>query len=322
MADRNAPLPPIGQALPWLAPMAGYTDLPFRLLCRKFGAACAVTELVSAKGMVYGSPGTKDLLATSPEDTPLVAQLFGSEPAVFERAMDMLLERGFTWFDLNCGCSVPKVTRSGAGSALLRAPETLRRIVKVMVQKAGCGRVGVKLRTGWDAASLPVFEIAKSLEDEGAAWLTLHPRHARQGFSGQAKWEHIATLKNQASVPVIASGDLFTASDAKRCLTETNADGVMFARGALYDPAIFAHFAANDERVASGAQIAQIIERHAALIKEHGNPNRAIVRMRSIVPRYVRDLPGASAFRQEASTCSSWEQLADITGRIAQTEIP
>jgi len=300
--------------------MAGYTDLPFRLLCRELGAACAVTEMVSAKGMVYGSPGSKNLLAACPADNPLVVQLFGCEPAMFERAMDMLLEKGFTWFDLNCGCSVPKVTRQGAGSALLRAPELLRQIARVMVRKAGPGRVGVKLRSGWDAASLPVFEIAKSLEDCGAAWLTLHPRTARQGFSGQARWEHVAALKKLVALPVIASGDLFTASDARRCLAETNASGVMFARGALYDPAIFTHFLEGGGQPSSGARVAQLIERHAALISRYGNPDRAIVRMRSIVPRYVRGLNGARAFRQEVSTCSSWEHLADITGRIGMAE--
>lgn len=313
-------LPPIGQDKPWLAPMAGYTDLPFRMLCREWGAACAVTELVSAKGMVYKSPGTKDLLATCPGDSPLVVQLFGSEPEMFERAMDMLLERGFAWFDLNCGCSVPKVTRSGAGSALLRTPELLRHIAAVMVGKAGPGRVGVKLRLGWDASDIAVFDIAAALEDTGAAWLTLHPRTARQGFSGEAAWEHIAQLKERSTVPVLASGDLFTSRDARRCLAETGADGVMFARGALYDPAVFKHYLDGTQAPPSGAEVARLIERHAALIRQYGRQERALLRMRSIVPRYLRNLLGARFLRQEVALCSSWEHLADITARIAQAQ--
>jgi len=310
-------LPPIGPELPWLAPMAGYTDLPFRMLCREWGAACTVTELVSAKGMVYGSHGTKDLLATCPSDSPLVAQLFGAEPEMFARAMDMLLARGFTWFDLNCGCSVPKVTKSGAGSALLRTPDLLVELAGIMVKMAGPGQVGVKLRTGWDASDLAVFDIAVSLQDIGVAWLTLHPRHARQGFSGQASWEHLAALKRRMSIPVIASGDLFTAADARRCLAETQVDGIMFARGALYDPAIFRHFLDDTTAVSSGPEVARLIERHAELIREYGRPDRALMRMRTIVPRYVRNLLGARSLRLEMSTCASWEHLADITGRIA-----
>ena len=310
-------LPPIGLDLPWLAPMAGYTDLPFRMLCREWGAACAVTELVSAKGMVFGSHGTRDLLSTCPGDSPLVAQLFGSEPEMFARAMDMLLGQGFVWFDLNCGCSVPKVNKSGAGSALMRTPELLLEIAGTMVKMAGPGRVGVKLRTGWDATDLAVFDIAARLQDQGAAWLTLHPRFARQGFSGQADWAHLTALKRRVDIPVIASGDLFTAADARRCLAETGADGVMFARGALYDPAIFRHFLSDTAAESTGREVARLIERHAALIREYGRPDRALMRMRTIVPRYVRNLLGARALRQEMSTCASWEHLADITGRIS-----
>ena len=298
-------LPPIGPRKPWLAPLAGYSDLPFRMLCREYGAACAVTEMVSAKGMVFHSPGTSGLLATCPGDEPLAVQLFGSEPEMIERAMDTLLDMGFAYFDLNCGCSVPKVVKTGSGAALLREPELLRRIVSAMVAKAGPGRVGVKLRTGWNAEDRAVFALAPMLEGEGAAWLTLHPRHARQGYSGTARWESLAELKAGAKVPVIASGDLFTAADARRCLEETGADGVMFARGAMYDPLVFRHFLEGTDKPASGEDVARLIERHAALIREHGAPERAILRMRSIVPRYVRELPGARALRQEMATCAS-----------------
>lgn len=311
-------LPPIGPALPWLAPLAGYSDLPFRMLCREYGAAFAVTEMVSAKGMVYHSPGTAGLLATRPEDSPLAVQLFGSEPEMIARAMDMLLDMGFRHFDLNCGCSVSKVVKTGSGAALLREPGLLARITAVMVSKAGPGRVGVKLRTGWDAQDRTVFALAPMLEDQGAAWLTLHPRHARQGYSGTARWEHVAELKALARVPVIASGDLFTAADARRCLDETGADGVMFARGALYDPLVFRHFLQGSGGAATGADVARLIERHAELIREHGAPERAVLRMRSIVPRYVRELPGARALRQEMATCRSWEHLAELTARVAE----
>jgi tRNA-dihydrouridine synthase B len=246
-----------------------------------------------------------------------VVQLCGAEPDMFAQAMDKLLEAGFSWFDLNCGCSVSKVVKTGAGAALLRTPELLLEIAKVMVAKAGSGRVGVKLRTGWDAGDTPVLNIAKSLEDHGVSWLTLHPRHARQGYSGTANWQFVKALKKSVTVPVMASGDLFCAQDARRCLAETGADGVMFARGAMYDPAIFAHYLNANCHPASGPQIARLIERHAELIRRFGRPERALLRMRSIVPRYIRNLLGARALRMEVASCTSWEHLRDITGRIA-----
>lgn len=312
----NHPL--IGPELPWLAPLAGYSDLPFRLLCREYGAACAVTEMISAKGMVYHSPGTKDLLSTCPEDTPLVVQLFGSEPEMFARAMDTLLQRGFAYFDLNCGCSVPKVAKTGSGSALLGAPENLREIVRTMVGKAGPGRVGVKLRMGLGDGDYRVHELAPMLEDEGAAWLALHPRHARQGYSGTARWQEIAALARRSKLPVLASGDLFTAADARRCLAETGAAGVMFARGAMHDPTIFKRYLKDDAEAPSGEDVARLIERHAALIREHGRQERALLRMRSIVPRYVKGLAGARQLRVEMASCTSWEHLADLTARVAR----
>ena len=145
---------PFGPDKPWLAPLAGYSDLPFRLLCREYGAAVCVTEMVSAKGLVYQSPGTNDLLASLPEDQPLVVQLFGAEADFLRRAVALLREAGYGWFDLNMGCSVPKVLRQGAGAAMLGDVENSLVVAKAMLEEAGTGRVGFKLRLGLDAARL------------------------------------------------------------------------------------------------------------------------------------------------------------------------
>ncbi len=317
--------PPLGPGTPWLAPLAGYSDLPFRLLCRENGAAAACTEMVSAKGLVYGSPGTEPLLDTCPADAPLVVQLFGSDPAFVERAMGMLLERGQRWFDLNAGCSVRKVVRTGAGAALLREPELLARVAGTMVRMAGPGACGVKLRLGWrDRDAGAYLDAARRLEDAGVAWLTLHPRTAGQGFAGQADRAALARLKAAVSVPVLASGDLLTARDAVDCLEETGVDGVMFARGAMHDPAVFRRF----ERLRRGlddpgpdrGETARLIRRHAALTREHaprhGQERRALLRMRSAVPRYVRGLPGASEVRLRLTRCRSWEELDAIVEEL------
>ena len=225
---------------PWLAPLAGYTDLPFRLLCREYGAAVCCTEMVSAKGLVYHSPGTRDLLLTLPEDQPAVVQLFGCEPDILRQAMEPLLERGFRWFDLNMGCSVPKVTRTGCGAAMLKDIPNALTVARAMIDMAGAGRVGFKIRLGWDAQQEVWLQLAQGLQDAGAGWVTLHPRYAKQGFGGEARWSALRTLAEKMDIPVIASGDLFTAEDGIRCLRETGVSTVMYARGAMQWPGIFA----------------------------------------------------------------------------------
>ncbi len=160
-----------GPDRPWLAPLAGYSDLPFRLLCREYGAAVCVTEMVSAKGLVYHSPGTGELLASLPEDQPLVVQLFGAEADFLRRAVAMLREAGYGWFDLNMGCSVPKVLRQGAGAAMLGDMKNSLAVARAMLEEAGPGRVGFKLRLGLDDARPVLPDLALRLEDLGAGWL-------------------------------------------------------------------------------------------------------------------------------------------------------
>ncbi len=302
---------PFGPGHPWLAPLAGFSDLAFRLLCREHGAACACTEMVSAKGLVYGSPGTEPLLATTPDDSPLVVQLFGSETSFLEEAMRMLLDRGFTWFDLNAGCPVKKVVKTGSGAALLLAPDTLVRLAEAMARLAGEGRGGGKTRLSWHAGPATVLDLAPRLESAGVGWLTLHPRTAAQGFSGRADRSGLARLKAATRLPVLASGDLFTAEDAAACLAETGVDGVMFARGALTDPSAFGRLA---DLVAGRPprprpDLAGLVRRHAALAREHLPGREALLKMRTIVPRYVKGHPGARTLRKELASCMTWEHL-------------
>lgn len=306
--------PLIAADSPWLAPLAGYSDLPFRLLCREYGCKVACTEMVSAKGLVYGGPGTGNLLDTVPEDSPLVVQLFGNEPEFFEKAMDILLERGFKYFDLNAGCPVKKVTKTGAGSGLHKDLDRLESIIRVMHDKAP-GNSGVKFRLGWDGEEENYLEVGKRVEQAGAAWVSFHPRYARQGYAGTANWDALAQLKQAVTVPVIASGDLFTAADAQRCIAETGVDGVMFARGALYAPYVFDEYSTllRGETPApqTGEMLAAMISRHAKLIQEHFPGKKALVKMRTIVPRYVRNMPGARILRSQVVACDSWEALSD-----------
>ncbi|MDO5483648.1 MAG: tRNA-dihydrouridine synthase family protein [Desulfovibrionaceae bacterium] len=309
---------PFGRDKPWLAPLAGYSDLPFRLLCREYGAAVCVTEMVSAKGLVYGSPGTADLLDSLPEDQPLVVQLFGAEAEFLRRAVALLREAGYGWFDLNMGCSVPKVRRQGAGAAMLADVDNILNVARAMLAEAGPGRVGFKLRLGLDE-NQPVrgglAELALALEDLGAGWITLHPRTARQGFGGQAQWQAIAELAPRLRVPLLASGDLFSAQDGLRCLDETGATGLMYARGAMQDPAVFAaHLALCRGEMPPPpchAALKHMILRHMELARRHCPGKAALWKMRSVVPRYVRALPGVKGLRQRLCRCTDWQELTE-----------
>ncbi|MBT8764411.1 tRNA-dihydrouridine synthase family protein [Desulfohalobiaceae bacterium Ax17] len=311
---------PIRPSTPWLAPLAGFSDLPFRLLCREFGCQVACTEMVSAKGLLYRSQGTIEILRTCPQDNPLVVQLYGSEPDTLARATENLLEQGFKYFDLNCGCSVKKVVKTGSGAALLKAPDLLVSIVKEMVKLAAPGCVGVKLRLGWSKNEPVYIDLARRLEAIGVGWITLHPRFAKQGFSGQADWLALKKLKASVKIPIIGSGDLFTAHDGLDCLELTRIDGIMFARGALYDPSIFLRYTCLIEKQKAppkdGHFLAAMILKMARLYQKIDSSPRALLKMRTLVPKMIRDLPGARFLRNELTHCSSWSHLEEILNRL------
>ncbi|MCL2122528.1 MAG: tRNA-dihydrouridine synthase family protein [Desulfovibrionaceae bacterium] len=314
---KTAPLPFTPHA-PWLAPLAGYSDLVFRLLCRENGAAVCCTEMISAKGLIHKSQGTAELLRTHPLDAPLVLQLFGNEPDSVARAMEILLSMGFTYFDLNMGCAVPKVTRGGSGAALLRDIPKALAVAKAMFALAKPGHVGCKLRLGWENRDETWRVLAPALADAGAGWLALHPRSARQGFTGSADWNVFAELAAVLSIPVIASGDLMNAEDGVRCLAAGGPSCVMYARGALRDPAIFnAHkalLAGCAPIVPRLRELRRRIERHAELARTccRRGERGALLQMRSLVPRYVHHLPGVRLLRQALSRCKNWKQFEDI----------
>jgi tRNA-dihydrouridine synthase B len=332
---KGATGPPIGPDAPWLAPLAGFSDLPFRLLCRENGAAVACTEMVSAKGLLCNfkkgagrartQPGAEphgasaELLRTVPEDAPLVVQLFGAEPDCVAAAAREAMGRGFVFFDVNMGCSVPKVMKTGAGAALLHDPDKAAAVGRALFRAAGEGRAGCKLRLGPDARSSVYADLARRLEDEGAAWLTLHPRHARQGFAGSADLAALEKTARSISIPVLASGDLFSAEEAVKRL-ETGVRGVMFARGALADPGIFRRYrdllAGRVPEGCTSAAGVTFLLRHAGLARalsteragKSGIPS-SLLKMRGIAPRYLRAFPGVGRFRAALAQCAGWDEL-------------
>jgi tRNA-dihydrouridine synthase B len=332
-----------------LAPLAGFSDLPFRLICRELGAAVACTEMVSAKGLIYGlrsrqeGGATEDLLLTTPDDAPLVVQLFGDDPDFLGQAVEVLRARGYRYFDLNMGCAVPKVCKSGAGAALLRDPERALAAAGAMLRAAEPGCAGCKLRLGWDATSPVYLELGKALEDAGAAWLSLHPRYARQGFSGQADAAGLTALARRVSIPVIASGDLFSAEDGLARL-ESGARGVMFARGALSNPAIFRRYGAlrRGEEAPEHLEpdeLLRLITRHAELARRYSpaprprrgraarrseaeNRDTALSRMRIIAPRYIKNQTGAKHLRLALGRCHDWAEFEAILAEFFSVIAP
>lgn len=222
----------------FLAPMAGYTDLPFRLLCRKFGSALAYTEMVSAAGLAREHKKTMGLLKSNSEDKPLAVQLFGNNPDMLAKAAKIAVNYGAEIIDLNCGCAVKKVVKQGSGSALLQNPDKIIQIVAVIVDNVSVS-VTVKLRSGWDRHSEDLIELAQRLQSKGVKAISLHPRTAQQAFRGNADWSLIKKLKTHLQIPVIGSGDIKTAQDAIDMLNQTGCDAVMIARGALSQPWIF-----------------------------------------------------------------------------------
>ncbi|MDR2054726.1 MAG: tRNA-dihydrouridine synthase family protein [Desulfovibrio sp.] len=325
------PALPIGRHHPWLAPLAGFSDLPFRLLCREYGAAVCVTEMVSAKGLVHASPGTAGLLATAPGDQPLVVQLFGAEAPVLAKAVNMLQDRGFVWFDLNMGCSVRKVLRQGAGAAMLDNIPNALKTARAMIGTAGSGMVGFKLRLCPDEARAPfsrLKDFALRLQDMGAGRLALHPRTAGQGFGGRADRDALKALAECLTIPLMASGDLMSAQDGIRCLDETGADGLMYARGALRNPAVFAahlRLCRKEELTPQNVDFLRaVISRHIALARDLTQGNAYLWKMRAILPRYVRGLPGARALRNRLCQSDDWhdiEKALDFFWRTAENAI-
>lgn len=334
---------PIQPQTPWLAPLAGWSDLPFRLLCREQGASVACTEMVSAKGLVYGGKNTHDLLQTNEADSPLVVQIFGAEADFMQKGVQLLKEQGFCFYDVNVGCSVNKVVKTGAGAAMLKDLPNFYKVAKTVideVHKDSGHKIGFKIRLGYYLGEDVYEELALRLQDFGVDWITLHPRYAKQGFSGEPNYEALTRLKSVLEIPVIASGDLFTARDGVRVLLETGVDAVMYARGAMSNPRIFAEHKAlwqyangllhkEQGKEQAGAVLPdyeelfpkspeQIKNDVYALIMAHLNyaktysPARAVLQMRTIVPRYVRHLEHAKLVRQALIQCRSFADLEKV----------
>ncbi len=301
-----------------LAPMAGVTDLPFRLLCKEQGAGLLCTEMISAKAILYKNKNTKSLMKILPQERPVSLQLFGSEPEVMGLIAAQIEEEPFDILDINMGCPVPKVVNNGEGSALMKDPGRVRAIVTAVV-RAVKKPVTVKIRKGFDKSSENAVEIAKIIEDCGAAAVAVHGRTREQYYAGEADWEIIRKVKEAVRIPVIGNGDVDSPQKAAALVEQTGCDGIMIGRAARGNPWIFHRINTYLEKgelakEPDRREIAEMMLRHARLQVELKGEYTGIREMRKHIAWYTAGLPHSAKLRgmvNEISTLDDLERMIE-----------
>ncbi len=303
-----------------LAPMAGVTDLPFRLLCMEQGAGLLCMEMISAKALQYKNRNTKALLAIHPKEYPVSLQLFGSDPYIISEMAKEIEELPFQILDINMGCPVPKVVKNGEGSALMKEPKLVYEIVN-RTAKAIRKPVTVKIRKGFDDGHVNAAEIAKIIEEAGGAAVAVHGRTREQYYSGRADWEIIRQVKEAVSIPVIGNGDVVSGETAQAMMRQTGCDGVMIGRGAQGNPWIFRELAEYERTGKTAArpskeELRAAMLRHARLQIEFKGDYLGIREMRKHVSWYTKGMEGSAKLRDAINRVESYEELNELLGGI------
>ena len=296
-----------------LAPMAGVTDLPFRLLCREQGAGLVCMEMVSAKAIYFHNKNTQELLEIHPDEQPVSLQLFGSDPDIISEMAKEIEERPFYILDINMGCPVPKVVNNGEGSALMKNPKLVEEIISKTV-KAIHKPVTIKIRKGFNDSMVNAVEIAKIAEGCGASAVAVHGRTREQYYSGKADWDIIAKVKEAVSIPVIGNGDVTDGPSAKKLLDQTGCDGIMVGRAVRGNPWIFKqilHFLKTGEEPqrCPAAEVRDTILRHAKMELQVKGEYTAVREMRKHIAWYTAGYPNSAALRRSINEMESFEEL-------------
>lgn len=296
-----------------LAPMAGVSDLPFRLLCKEQGAGLLCMEMVSAKAIYYNNKNTRELLKIHPGEAPVSLQLFGSDPDIISEMAKRIEDRPFSILDINMGCPVPKVVNNGEGSALMKNPGLVEKILTRLV-RAVDKPVTVKIRSGFDENHINAVEIARLAESCGASAIAVHGRTREQYYSGRADWDIIAQVKDAVGIPVIGNGDVDSPRAAERLLKQTGCDGVMIGRAAQGNPWIFReviHYLDTGECLArpSLEEMKETVVRHAMLQLEYKGEYTGVREMRKHLSWYTAGLPHSARFRQMVNAMESMDEL-------------
>ena len=303
-----------------LGPMAGVTDLPFRLLCKEQGAGLLCMEMVSAKAILYKNKNTESLLSIDEREKPVSLQMFGSDPQIMAQIAKQIEERPFDILDINMGCPVPKIVKNGEGSALMKDPQLVFDIVEAAVKGAG-KPVTVKIRAGWDDTTINAVEVAGAAAAAGAAAVAVHGRTREQFYSGRADWSVIAAVKKAVDIPVIGNGDVTDGASALAMMEETGCDFVMVGRGALGNPWIFRELNAAWRGEAlppkpTKEDKKQMMLRHFNDVLELKGEYAAVREMRKHVGWYLKGLPGSAAFRGKINQITSAELLRESIQEI------
>ena len=295
-----------------LAPLAGYTDLAFRLLCREYGADLCYSEMISSHGLTYRQQNTFDLLQTVADERPVNMQLFGSEPEIMGEAAAILCDTvEVDCIDINMGCPVKKVIKKGAGCALMRNPQLASKIIHKVVDNSKIP-VSVKFRSGWNHNTITAVDFARMAEDSGASMVTVHARTWTDGFSGEVDWDVIRAVKEAIKIPVIGNGDILSHDDGVKMMRKTGCDGVMLGRAALGNPQIFKP----GSMMPSRQSRLTALKRHLELIDRYFPAERVLAKTKNHAGKYFKGLHGGSAIRAHLYECKSFEELRDSVERF------